>query len=159
MFSHRMCPLGGEMIDAETRAQFALLGMVTMLAHDWPPRLRRMFAAVCFVAWVAIPFIGCAAMAEAYELAVTFDTVAGAEAYVVTANETRTVIAAGGDPYSPTTVYVEAVGQGTISAPSNTLTVPAQATECQRMDLDDDGLVTSSDVLQIMLSVQDGVCP
>ena len=104
---------------------------------------------------LVVGLLGCAGEARAYDIQTTFDTVPGAEAYAVTVGGRVTAIVPGGDPTSTTSVSVQAIGQGTVSAPSNTITIPPP---CDRYDLDGDGLVTSSDVLELMLTVQGGTC-
>ena len=101
----------------------------------------------------------CPCPAEGYDIEATFDSVPTADGYRVTVNETVTAVAPGGDPYATTTVYVQATRGDEVSAPSNTITIPPLLTECERMDLDGDGLVAASDLLTLWLTVQEGICP
>ena len=100
-----------------------------------------------------------AVSAFAYEVQATWDAVPGADSYAVEVNGAVTAIVPGGSPTTTTSVSVRAVGLGTISPPSNTLTIPALMTECERMDVDGQQGVTATDVARIMQAVVEGECP
>ena len=100
----------------------------------------------------------CPCPAHGYDIEATFDAVPSADGYLVHVGETVTAVAPGGDPYVTTTVYVEATRGDEVSAPSNTIEIPPLLTECERMDLDGDGIVTASDLLSLWLTVTEGMC-
>lgn len=107
------------------------------------------FGFVVILFWI-LAFFYLAEDLEAYTIQATFDAPVESEAYIVNLasnSMTRTIFIEGGNPYTPTTITIQAIAMGSISNESNSITLPPLVEECNRMDLNDDGIVNTTDIL------------